>query len=325
MQRTKTISIDHGNRLIKTTNFAFSSSFIKSDHLPMLGNTTIKYEGNEYAFVNKLLPQLDNKTEDDRYFILTLFAIGQELVRDEEKFRIFHAPNEIINIKLLIGLPLENCRDLGSAYVRYFKTPFPVRFEFNKKVFIIQVTEVKEYPQGLAAAYSILDKLKDSRMVNIVDVGGFTVDCARLVQLNPDLTINVSLQYGVNVLFNNINKTSRSSGGKDIPVDMIEAVLLKEPDALKDISPKRHELITSAAKVHAETLLSKVSNEGCDLEEDKTIFMGGGSILLRDYLLEVGKVKRPVMVDDIHANAKGYKFIYDMEAASKKNNVAFAG
>ena len=34
--------------------------------------------------------------------------------------------------------------------------------------------------------------------------------------------------------------------------------------------------------------------------------MSGGSILLRDYLLAAGKVKRPVMVDDIHANAKGY-------------------
>ena len=214
MQRTKIISIDHGNRLIKTTNFAFSSSFIESGHIPTLGSTTLKYEGKEYALVNKLLPQMDNKTEDDRYFILTLFAIGQELIKDEDKFRIFHAPHEVINLKLLIGLPLENCRDLGQAYVRYFKRPYPVRFEFKKRTFTVHITEVKEYPQGLAAAYSILDKLKDSRMVNIVDVGGFTVDCARLVQLNPDPTINASLQYGVNVLFNNINKASRSAKGQ---------------------------------------------------------------------------------------------------------------
>ena len=47
---------------------------------------------------------------------------------------------------------------------------------------------------------------------------------------------------------------------------MIEAVLLKEPDALNDISPERCELITSAAKTHAEMLLAKVGNEGCDLK-----------------------------------------------------------
>jgi hypothetical protein len=75
-------------------------------------------------------------------------------------------------------LPLENCRDLGQAYVRYFKQPYPVKFEFNKRSFTILISEVKEYPQGLSAAYSILDKLKDSRMVNIVDVGGVCPDRA---------------------------------------------------------------------------------------------------------------------------------------------------
>ena len=115
MQRTKTISIDHGNRLMKTPNHYFSSSFVESKHLPTFGSTTLKYEGKEYALVNKLLPQMDNKTEDDRYFILTLFAIGQELIKDEDKFRIFHAPHEVINLKLLIGLPLENCRNQGES------------------------------------------------------------------------------------------------------------------------------------------------------------------------------------------------------------------
>lgn len=325
MQRTKIISIDHGNRLIKTPNIVFASSYIESGRLPTLGSTTLKYEGKEYVLVNKLLPQVDNKTENDRYFILTLFAIGHELVWDENKFRIFHSPHEVINIKLLIGLPLENCKDLGPSYVHYFTQPYPIRFEFNKRVFTIQITEVRDYPQCLAAAFSNLDKLADSRMVNIVDVGGFTVDCTRMVQLNPDPTLTMSLQYGVNVLFNDINKATRSSGRKDVPIDMIEAVLLKEPDALNDVSSKRYELITSAAKSHAETLLAKVSSEGCDLEENKTVFVGGGSILLREYLLGTGKVKSPLMIDDIHANAKGYKFIYDTEAAINCNNAAFVG
>ena len=41
----KIISIDHGNRLIKTENLVFPAGFVECGHLPKIGNDVLKYEG----------------------------------------------------------------------------------------------------------------------------------------------------------------------------------------------------------------------------------------------------------------------------------------
>ena len=79
---TKTISIDHGNRKIKTQNNTFSSAFVESSILPTLGGDILHYNGKEYTLIDQCMPQQNDKTVDDRYFILTLFAIGKEFAKD---------------------------------------------------------------------------------------------------------------------------------------------------------------------------------------------------------------------------------------------------
>jgi len=46
--------------------------------------------------------------------------------------------------------------------------------------------------------------------------------------------------------------------------------------------------------------------------------------LLKDYIDGTGKVKIPAYIDDVHANAKGYRLLYDMEngIAGKHQNSA---
>jgi plasmid segregation protein ParM len=60
-------------------------------------------------------------------------------------------------------------------------------------------------------------------------------------------------------------------------------------------------------------MLAEIAQKGFDLEENKTVFMGGGSILLEDYILQSGKVKKPIFIDDVHANANGYRKLYDAQ------------
>jgi len=44
--------------------------------------------------------------------------------------------------------------------------------------------------------------------------------------------------------------------------------------------------------------------------------------LLKDYILQTGKVKKSVFVDDVHANAKGYQILYDMENGNRQSHSA---
>ena len=69
------------------------------------------------------------------------------------------------------------------------------------------------YPQAYAATFTIYEKVKDSYQVNIVDIGGFTVDCLQLTDFRPDMDFCDSIPYGVNLLFDlsSTEKVNRNS------------------------------------------------------------------------------------------------------------------
>ena len=116
----RTIAIDHGNRLMKTVEHVFSASYMESNHLLTIGgNDVLKHEGKVYILDDQSLPVLNDKTVDDRYFILTLFAVGKELVKDAEMVRKL-TPNDHINVELLIGLPLQHFETFRKKFESYF-------------------------------------------------------------------------------------------------------------------------------------------------------------------------------------------------------------
>ena len=309
----RTISIDHGNRLMKTIGQSFPSSFVESKYLPSIGGDVLNYEGKTYTLVDQSLPVMNDKTEDERYFILSLIAIGKELADDAELMRKL-TPHDHIKVDLLIGLPLQHYEAYRIKFERYFTDRNGViQFELNNKPYSIRITGAQAFPQAYSAAVTVFDKLKSSNIVNVIDLGGFTVDCLQLNKFKPNMTLCTSLYWGVNTLFQSINDQIRSTGGRDISSTIIEGILKKDPADLAEYSGKRIDTVSSAAITHTERMLAEIAQKGFDLDEDRTVFMGGGSILLKDYILQANKAKKPIFVDDVHANAKGYQMLYDMQ------------
>jgi len=312
----RVITIDHGNRLVKTEHHVFPSSFVESKHIPLIGGDILSYAGKTYTLTDQNLPVFNDKTEDERYFILSLFAIGKELANDAETLRKL-TPHEHIRVELLIGLPLLHFEAYRYKFERYFTSRVGViRYELNGKPYSVQITDAHAYPQAYSAAVTMLDKLKGSNRANIVDIGGYTVDCLQLIKFKPNMALCTSLYWGVNTLFQSINEQVRATGGMDISNSIIEGILRKDPTDLAEYSEKRINTISSTAISHTERMLAEIAQKGFDLEEDRTIFVGGGSILLNEYIHQTGKVKKPVFIDDVHANAKGYRLLYDMGKSS---------
>ena len=317
----KIIAIDHGNLYMKSTHISFPSSYMESKYLPSINGDVLNYEGKTYTLVNKDLPVLNDKTESERYFILSLFAIGKEIISEAELFRKL-TPHDHIKVELLIGLPLQHYEIYKKKFEQYFTDRSDViHFELNSKSYSIRITGAHVFPQAYSAAVTAYDKLKDSNIVNIVDIGGFTVDCLQLSRFTPNMALCTSLYRGVNTLFQSINDQMRSAGGRDVSNSIIEGILRKDPTDLAEYSEKRIETITSTAVSHTELMLAEIAQKGFDLDEDKTVFMGGGSILLKDYIIQVSKAKKPLFIDDVHANAKGYRLLFDMQSSDSKKQL----
>lgn len=90
------VPIDHGNRNLKTENHVFTSGIIESDCRPVLGEY-MYYNGRYYALSDQRIPYMRDKSNDERFFILTLFGIAKE------------AEKQLLNqkeISLQVGLPV---------------------------------------------------------------------------------------------------------------------------------------------------------------------------------------------------------------------------
>ena len=339
---SKVISIDHGNRLIKTINHIFPASFIEGSYQLGIGSNVLLYKGKTYTLTDESLPVQNDKTQDDRYFILTLFALGKELEREATRLEIAgmlkkhikQCPSDTIKVELLVGLPLQHFETHKKRFKRYFYNPdaepLTIEYEFNKIPLKVCIANATVYPQGYAAAFTVADRLQGSRVVNIVDIGGYTVDCLQMTNFIPDATRCTSLYWGIMPLFESINSQVRASGRNNIKDVIIEDILKKDKAALEEYTEERIALIHSAAQAHANRMVAEIAAKGFDLEEDRTVFMGGGALLMKDYIKGTGKVLKPVFIHDIlgsesddpeaicvKANAIGYMSLFELQSRRK--------
>jgi len=309
MNQTKiAVSVDHGNRHIKTPTHVFPASYTESGHLPSFGGDVLNYMGKEYTLVDQRMPQKTDKTKDNSYFILTLLAIGKELAG------VIHdaVPSEHIEIDLLIGLPPLHCKEMSPRFTDYFKNhATPLSFVLSKRTYVISIADVYVYPQAYAAVMTVKERLLATPMVGLVDIGGYTVDLLQLVGLRPDMSVCTSLYGGVNSLFQKINEQVRATGAKNIPDNIIEGILLNDAKVMSGCSQERIDLVRSNAEQFTTELLLSVAQSGLDLTENQTVFVGGGSILLRDYIKKSGMVANPFFVENVCANAEGYQLLYN--------------
>ena len=110
------IAVDHGNRNMKTCSQVFTTGLTIQDKKPARGEKFLFYEGKYYVLSENRIPYQRDKTQDDRFFILTLFAIVKEL---EENSQI--QPEDVIQVDLPIGLPPKHYAELCERYEAYFK------------------------------------------------------------------------------------------------------------------------------------------------------------------------------------------------------------
>lgn len=295
------IGIDHGNKQIKTAHCSpFTSGLKESDVLPF-GKDILKFDGKYYQLTDQRIPYHRNKASDQRFFVLTLFAIAQELDIQNVDGR------DTLRVQLAVGLPPAHYGAQHLEFSQYFLGRGVTNFTYQDKPYSILIDDVGCYPQSYAAAATIIRTLQDAPRALIVDIGGFTADYLQVKNGEGDLSICDSLENGVILLYNKTR--SRVSAEQDILLDEaeIDAILM---DRSAGTPPSLGDLVRRQAKEFVDDLLSTLRERGLELRSGPVVFVGGGSILLRRQIEASGKVRNPVFVDDIRANARGYELLY---------------
>ena len=297
------IAIDHGNRQIKGLGYEpFTSGFVESESQPF-GNDVLKYKNRYYQLSEQRIPYHRDKSTDEKFFILTLFGIAKEI----EAAGAYHTG--VIPVQLAVGLPPAYYGAQKQAFNDYFTRRGAVTFSFHRKTFHIMFSEVMCFPQSYAAAVTIFQELKNIPRALIVDVGGYTTDYLQIRNGVGDLTVCDSLEWGVIPLYNKALSKVRAEYDLTISEAEMDAVLMGKPAELPESVAG---VVGALAQEYITNLMDKLREHQIELKAGRIIFAGGGALLLRKQIERSGKVNRPIFVEDISANARGYALLYEL-------------
>lgn len=293
------IAIDHGNYAVKTPHTEFVSGLTEHKVRPPLADEVIEYAGSYWTLSGKRLPYMRDKTRDERWFVLTLFAIAREL---ESMGKL--GANE--NVDLAVGLPPEHYGLLRERFAGYFKRQEPVALVYKGKPLRFSIRHVLVYPQAYAAVIPQSGELLKTLRMFIIDIGGITTDVLLLCSGKPDMQFCRSLETGVITMNNEIIGKVSAEHDMRIEDEHISAVLLGRETILPE-AVKRS--IRSAAEAHAREILDRLRELQVDLRTNPAIFIGGGSILFRALFEHSPMVARADFVTDTRTNAIGYELL----------------
>lgn len=293
------IAIDHGNYAIKTPHHSFVSGLSEHTVKPPMADEILEYDGRYWTPSGKRLSYMRDKTQDERYFILTLFAIAKEL---EDTGR--YSPVE--QIQLAVGLPPEHYGVLKDKFARYFKRDGIIKFAYKDKPYSIMIDKVMVFPQAYAAVVPKSSMVVNMLRVFVVDIGGYTTDVLLLKNGKPDLQFCRSLEAGIITMNNEIIRKVGALHDMRIEDEHISAVLSGQDTILPD---DVKQTIRGATKLHAQDILNQLRELQVDLRSNPAVFIGGGSLLLRPFLEASPLVAKADFVESPNANALGYEML----------------
>lgn len=106
------IAIDHGNYNIKTAHSSFMAGLAEHSVRPPMADEVLEYRGSFYTLSGKRLNYRRDKTKDESYFILSLFAIARELLHTG-------SCSSVEKVHLAVGLPPEHYGILRDKFAQY--------------------------------------------------------------------------------------------------------------------------------------------------------------------------------------------------------------
>lgn len=294
--------IDHGNGNMKGSNVDFPCGLVRYTSEPgrFMNEDILEYQGIFYTLSETRMPFKADKTVDEDYYILTLFALALEA---KNRGIVLNGKDIVLGV----GLPPADFGQQAPGFKRYFMehAKHGISFKFNGKPVNCYLKDTFVSPQNFAAVMCYKASLfKQYRTVNCIDIGDGTVDLLVIRKGQPELSVRVSDRSGMAILRSEISNAIQQNYGIHLESSDVEQVLMQEATILDE------EVIREVKKM-AENWLQRIINKlhayVPDFRTNPAVFLGGGSLLLKPQIEKSPEFKYIEFIEDVRANAVGYE------------------
>jgi plasmid segregation protein ParM len=145
-------------------------------------------------------------------------------------------------------------------------------------------------------------------LCNVIDIGGFTVDIFKVENGIINTASCFSLPDEIITLIAKIQQELLKLNIRLTESQIQDMVIGREP-VIFDADVKK--IIENMTKEYVENILSKIEEYGFEFR-NPSIFTGGGSMMLQNYIQKANKVKYADFLDQF-SNARGFKLLLEQE------------
>ena len=312
------VGIDIGNYDSKSEHTKIPSSFQESVTKNELAADWIEYNGKFYCPTEERNNQQIDKTKDGYCLVITLLSIAKELMyrlrkMETAKHEEFEQPDyqalidKIKEVTIGVGLPIgiysSQAKKMHDCYMDAWKDG--VKFTYNGYHFHFKLADCKVFPQDLlpVTMSDELELTKEYSDYYIIGMGGGTVDLIPVSNQLPLVEGCISLQKGTTSLYQVINADLQRETGNTVKYKAIEGILMGKKSLIDE---DRQSIIRSSADRFTKDLIKEMIGCGLKLKDEPCIFIGGGALLLKEYLEKSQEFVACEFIEDVNANAKFY-------------------
>lgn len=318
------IGVDDGNFDTKTQHTISPNGYTVHTSLPPMAREYLNFNGKYYLPSTDRFNYMEDKTLSERALILALFGISKELLFLSERCKGENLQDKIskyTDIALGAGLPPLHWATAAAKknyYEKYMKDG--ISYEYNNFHFSFRVNFCRIFPQNYAALITNgkNEIISSFRRYFGVDIGGGTMETVFVENGLPIVNNCTTDNVGILYMFQFIIYEVKRGFNNTITNSDIEDILMSSPTCIleKDV---KDAVMLMAQKWVDEKIIDKLVQLGINFNSTPTLFFGGGSLLLKQFIKNNKLIKNyHFLSDPVRANARGYAILVKQEFMDAK-------
>ena len=286
------IGIDHGFGQIKTRYNTFRSGVETRDTEPSVSGDLLIYDGRYHIIGEQHKTFLQDKAEDEDYYLLTVAALAKEMVSRQLREA---------DVIIAAGLPLQWNGLQKDSFREYLLQKEELAFSYRGKDFKVRIRGALVYPQGFAGVAQDMARFSDINL--LADIGNGTMNTMYINHHKPVATKCYTDKLGVEQCVIRMQNEFQAISGSAAPHELLESFLW---NGGSDILPEKYaEPMEKIARQYASQIIDRLREYEYNPEIMKLHVMGGGICILKHFWNDRGANVH--FIEDIRATAKGYE------------------